>query len=116
MTRTPQKNANELPQVDTLGPENTVLVEVDGDISRAPASALSTSAVQGVAIRSDGNPLGTATAIDVVGGDVELTGNLATVTLPDGTGGAGDIKSFANGTDLRADATDSYPVGTILSA
>ncbi|MFV1536958.1 hypothetical protein [Phaeobacter sp. JH204B] len=116
MTRTPQKNANELPQVDTLGPGNTVLVEVDGDISRAPASALSTSAVQGVAIRSDGNPLGTATAIDLIGGDVELTGNLATVTLPDGTGGAGDIKTFANGTDLRADATASYPVGTILSA
>ncbi|MFV1627938.1 hypothetical protein [Phaeobacter sp. JH203A] len=116
MTRTPQKNANEIPQVDTLGPENTVLVEVDGDISRAPASALSTSAVQGVAIRSDGNPLGTATAIDLIGGGVELTGNLATVTLPDGTGGAGDIKSFANGTDLRADATASYPVGTILSA
>ncbi|MFV1644945.1 hypothetical protein VWZ82_13055 [Phaeobacter sp. JH20_41] len=116
MTRTPQKNANELPQVETLGPENTVLVEVGGDISRVPASALSASAVQGVGIRSNGNSLGTATAIDLIGGDVELTGNLATVTLPDGSGGAGDIKSFANGTDLRADATASYPVGTILSA
>ncbi|MFV1689954.1 hypothetical protein VWZ40_00695 [Phaeobacter sp. JH20_21] len=93
-----------------------MLVEVGGDISRAPASALSTSAVQGVGIRSNGNPLGTATAIDLIGGDIELTGNLATVTLPDGTGGVGDIKTFANGTDMRADATSSYPVGTILSA